>query len=373
MSTEDGSLRIQRKESYIYTGKIDRKILLAALLLILLGLVGMYDPSDEWNMYYFTRQCAYVVMGLPVFYIISRINYRYMKNLGKYGLAVAFMILCVNYMFFDSDFIHWGWLRIGNVTLPMHYIILVFGCLVLADVSDCRRVSDIDIGFYMSLAAAVAGFILCESWKYLFVFYLVAAGIFFLKFPRSIILFIAVGIVAAAALVIDAQNNIILSERLMAWMDPFESLDNSFVVTANSLYMVSSGGIFGQGIGGDTGLIDIDSSGIFLVAKIIKDMGWMGALLLIMIFAVFFWRGFGIIMKAPDKKAFYLGASVLLVFMFNFMINFMVNLNLLPYIGLPMPFVGGEGKIILFDYILLGVLLNISRFKIERAGDKNGD
>lgn len=369
MSTEDRSLRIQRKESYIYTGKIDRKILSAALLLILIGLVGMYDPSDEWNMYHFPRQCAYVVMGIPVFYIISRINYRYMKILGEYGLAEVFLILCVNYMFFDSNLIQWGWFKIGNVTLPMHYIILVFGCLVLADVADYRRVSDIDIGFYLSLAAAVAGFILCESWKYLLVFYLVAAGIFFLKFPRSIILFIAVGIVAAAALIIVAQNNTILLERLMAWIDPFESSDNSFALTANSLYMISSGGIFGQGIGGDTGLIEIDSGGIFLVAKIIKDMGWMGALFLIIIFAFFFWEGVGIIMKAPDKKAFYLGASVLLVFMFMFMINFTVNLNLLPYIGLPMPFVGGESNILLFDYILLGVLLNISRFKIERAGN----
>lgn len=360
---------MQRKESYIYTGKIDRKILMASLLLTLIGAVGMYAPGYEWNNYNFSSQCMQMVIGLLLLYFVSKINYQYSQKIGKYGVALVVFILCIAYIFFDTYFYDPGWIEINGIELYIPYLLLASGCLCLAEIADFRRMSDINFMFYLYLIAAVIGFTISESWKYLLVFFLVTAGVFFLKFPRSIIGFIAGGIVAVSALILKSRDSILQSERLAAWLNPFEGLDNFSLETSNALYMISSGGLFGQGIGGNTGLLWINPRGIFLVSKIIKDLGWIGALLLIVVFAFFFWKGIEAIMKAPDKKAFYLGASILLVFMIRFMINFMVNLNLLPYIGLTMPFVGGTGQTILIDYVLLGILLNISRFKIERAGD----
>ena len=79
-----------------------------------------------------------------------------------------------------------------------------------------------------------------------------------------------------------------------------------------------------------------------------------------------FWRIIISITKAPDRIGFYMGLLIFLFFLGRLLCNVMVNLNLIPFVGIHLPFGGVGSHIALIDYLLLGVMMSISRHRIER-------
>ncbi len=360
--------------SYVCKGKIDWGISVLAVLLSIMGILASINFLDETNALYINRQIVMLILESILMLIVSRISYHFFAKKAQILLTLVFVIVMIRYLLVKVDIVHietrygLNWFEVGSFYIYVPAILLTLGVFSLSAVGEFKRIADIldtRKGILFTVGITVAGLYCCDSMKYLLIYILIVGLVIYIRFPKVLIMFIY----AIALFTVYAGDyfltNSVYSGRISTFLDPFSSIEGFEL--ANGLYMIYSGGFLGQGIGGGNGVLGGQGITNFLVCKLIQDMGWGGLMCFILLFVVLSWRIVLTITKAPDRVGFYLAVSIFLIFLVEFLGNMMVNLNLIPFVGIPLPFCGTENQSVLIDYVLLGVVLNISRHKIERA------
>ena len=149
--------------------------------------------------------------------------------------------------------------------------------------------------------------------------------------------------------------------RIVTWLDPF-SPDVDGYQTIQSLYAVSSGGLFGLGLGQSRQKTFLpESHNDFIFAIICEELGIIGAGFVILMFGLFVWRGAGIAIKAKDRFTMLTAAGITCSIGYQALINMAVATNTMPNTGQPLPFISYGGSSLMFTLIMVGLLLNISR------------
>lgn len=377
MSMKTKTLDIKDNSSYICTGKMDWGIPVLTVILSIMEIVSSINFSDVDNDIYIKRQIVLLIFGGMFMLIFSHISYRFYVKKVQMVSAVLFVILLIRYILNIDSSYSLDWLEVGPFDIYIPSILLTLGCFALATVGEARKTADIlDIRRKISLNVVIIGAALffCGSWKYLLIYLVMTVLIISIRFPKGFIILIALtlGFIIFAGLYYYFLTNNLdwrRNSRIIEFLDPFKTSFDDFagIELANSLYMIYYGGLFGQGIGGGNGVLGSNVDTYFLVSKLIQDMGLLGLLCFILLFVALSWRIILTIIKASDQIGFYLGVSILLVFFARFLGSMMVNLNLIPFVGISLPFCGTESLPILIDYLLVGVVLNISRHRIEKA------
>ena len=103
----------------------------------------------------------------------------------------------------------------------------------------------------------------------------------------------------------------------------------------------------------------------FIFAIICEELGYIGAVVVLVLFAVYGWRGFVAAMKAPDEFGRLLALGITTMVVGQAMVNLSVVLGLMPTKGIPLPFVSYGGSSLLLMLLATGVLLNISQHADE--------
>jgi cell division protein FtsW len=141
--------------------------------------------------------------------------------------------------------------------------------------------------------------------------------------------------------------------------------------TRQSLIGLGKGGLFGHGPGQSTWAYSHlpipHKDSIFSVLG--EELGFLGCVVLLIIFALLFWRGMKIARNAPDLFGYYLARGILLVIACAFFINVGVAVGLLPPTGQPLPFVSYGGSSLVMSLASVGILLNISRQGVRAEKD----
>ena len=171
-------------------------------------------------------------------------------------------------------------------------------------------------------------------------------------------------------------------DRIAVWLHPLESFANEITFedgmsgrdhawqTVQSLYAIGSGGILGQGPGNSRQkhLFLPEPQNDFIFAIFCEEMGLVGAVLVLVLFALLVLRGLKIAMKAPDKFGCMLAFGLTLQIGIQVAINVAVVSNLLPNTGISLPFFSYGGTSILMLMLQMGVVLSISRqARMEKA------
>lgn len=130
-----------------------------------------------------------------------------------------------------------------------------------------------------------------------------------------------------------------------------------------SLYAIGSGGLFGVGLGNSKQkyLYIPEPQNDFIFAIIAEELGFVGCIAIIALFAVFVWRGIVIAMKAPDMFGSLIAVGITTLVAIQAIINIAVVTASIPTTGMALPFFsyGGTALVILLSSV--GILLNISR------------
>jgi cell division protein FtsW len=151
--------------------------------------------------------------------------------------------------------------------------------------------------------------------------------------------------------------------RLMAFMEP-EKYAGSVGYQANqSLIALASGGIMGKGLGSGVckyGHLPEDTTD-FVFAIIGEELGFVGALAILALFALFVWLGLQIVRRCQDEFSRLLASGIVLAIGIQAALNIGVVTVVLPTKGIPLPFVSGGGTSLLLSAAAVGVLLNIAR------------
>lgn len=151
--------------------------------------------------------------------------------------------------------------------------------------------------------------------------------------------------------------------RITSFLDPWQDAQGDGWQIIQSLYAIGSGGLFGVGLGNSKQkfLYISEPHTDFIFAVLAEELGFVGCILVILLFAIFIWRGILIAMKAPDMFGSLVAVGITGLIGLQAMINIAVVTSSMPVTGMPLPFFSYGGTSLMILLCCVGVLLNISR------------
>jgi cell division protein FtsW len=153
-------------------------------------------------------------------------------------------------------------------------------------------------------------------------------------------------------------------KRLSAFIDPWADSQGTGYQVVQSLIAVGSGGQNGLGFAqGRQKLLFLPyAHSDFIFAVIGEELGLIGALIIVLVFAVFLWRGMRAALRAPDRFGMLLGIGIVVGIVAQALLNISVVLALVPTKGIPLPFISYGGSSLVPTLAGVGILLNISQY-----------
>ena len=153
------------------------------------------------------------------------------------------------------------------------------------------------------------------------------------------------------------------SDRIKYWFDPWLDAKGKGFQTIQSLLAIGSGGILGRGIGQSRQkyLWVPEPHNDFIFSIVCEELGLIGAIVIIVLFALLVWRGFVIAMRAPDRFGSLLAIGLTFQVGLQAMLNIWVVTNTIPNTGISLPFFSYGGTSLLILLAEMGIVLSVSR------------
>ncbi|MFZ5918706.1 MAG: putative lipid II flippase FtsW [Chloroflexota bacterium] len=375
MSVQD---LIAERKARSQTQGVDYALIVIVVALLLIGLMMVYSATFDLAAeiydnpaYFFIRQVVWTALGGVVLALLARVEYRQWRrhSITLMGLTLAMLV-----MVFFIGAIRWGAQRTlwkGSIQ-PSEFAKLVIIVYVADWVSSKgERIKQVTYGLipFAILIGAVAALIVSQpDISTAIIIVLTAVVMFFIAGADILQLVIGFAFGSAAfALLISRSPH--AWERVMGYIaalnDPYTG--SSYQVR-EALAALGLGGLTGQGLGMGTQKLYAlplpHTDTIFAVLG--EELGLMGTLLVIGLFAALAYRGFKIALEAPDSFGAVLAAGITFSLLFQALINIAVITATLPFTGIPLPFISYGGSSMLVSMASIGVLMGISRGKIQK-------
>jgi cell division protein FtsW len=194
----------------------------------------------------------------------------------------------------------------------------------------------------------------------------VLAGILFFMClaggTRFVYLFVSLGMAVGGALALVLTTGY-RARRLMAFLDPFQDANNTGYQLVQSLYALGLGGFSGVGVGASRQKMFYlpEAHNDFIIAVLGEEMGFIGITLVMLLFALLFWRCYRVIMGQRTLRDRLSAFGITLVLSLGAVLNLAVVMGMAPPKGVPMPFLSYGGSSLLATMICVGRMLNFSR------------
>lgn len=177
---------------------------------------------------------------------------------------------------------------------------------------------------------------------------------------------LGIGAVSAAAGYIFWQYNIpgsYVQVRIKSWQDPFADVLNDTWQTANSIIAIGSGGLFGLGLGNSRQkyLYLPETKNDFVFPIVCEEIGFIGALAIIIVFFLLVVEGFSIAVRCKDRFGMLLAVGITTQIGIQTVLNLAVVSNLMPNTGISLPFFSYGGTALIMQLVEMGIMLNISK------------
>lgn len=164
-------------------------------------------------------------------------------------------------------------------------------------------------------------------------------------------------------------------KRVVAFLDPWKEAQGSGFQLVQSFIALGSGGLRGVGLGESKQklafLPEVHTD--FIFSLIGEELGFIGTVLVVVLFFVLFLRGIAIAQKTEDTFSYYLAYGVSMMIAIQAVINFAVVTGMVPTKGLPLPFISYGGSSMTVNMMAVGLLLNVSRSAAHNALPMGGD
>jgi len=380
MSATTQASRAQEKRSVDQLrNRVDPLLLLSVVVLAGLGLVmvasasiSIADRATGDPLYYFNRQLVFVaigVMGVVLTYHI-RLGVWERASMGLLAVAVVLLVLVLIPGLGQSVNGSSRWLSLGMFNLQVSEPAKLFAIIYLAGYL-VRREAEVRAtmsGFLKPLMGmTVISILLLMEPDYgaVVVLMTTALGMLFLGGVR-LWQFVTVLLTVTAVMGFLAVSSSYRLERIMAFMNPWADPYNSGFQLSQSLIAIGSGSWFGQGLGGSIQKLFYlpEAHTDFLFAVLAEELGLVGVIMVISLFALLVWRCFAIGKKAEQlgmRFAAFLAHGVGVWLGLQAFINMGVNMGMLPTKGLTLPLMSSGGSSMLVVCVAIGLLLRIHR------------
>ena len=362
------------KQSFHY----DRWILSITFLLMFFGLLmvassSMVVSDHQYNypFHYLVRQAIYLLIGISLGIIATRVPLSVWQRSSTLLLVIALLLLFFVLVPGIGHVINGSrrWIYFGVLSLQVSEFVKLAALLYLSSYLERHRdqVQAHLIGFVkpMLLLGFMGLLLLLEpDFGAVFVLSAMFLSLLFLAGVRLtwFVLLLIVVLTALSFLVITSPYRL---ERLTSFINPWETQFGSGYQLTQSLIAFGRGGLFGVGLGNSVQKLFYlpEAHTDFLFAVIAEELGLMGALVLVLLFALLIMRIMKLARRAElkgDLFAGFVGYGTAVWLGLQGMINMGVNAGVLPTKGLTLPFISYGGSSMLINCIVIGIVLRLA-------------
>ncbi|HXX15763.1 MAG TPA: putative lipid II flippase FtsW [Candidatus Eremiobacteraceae bacterium] len=367
----------------------DRWLFGVTLMLCLLGAVMIFSASavtaqeQFGHSYHFVlRQIVWLLAGLLGMFGLIKMDYHKLREPAVvYTVLCAVLVMLVGTFFLDKSHATHRWIKFGPAQIQPSELAKLAVILYLAWFLDLRRRGITRLEFckddlMRTLLPAVGPILICVA---LIVMQPDLGTSVDILLIMTAILFvaglswkwIAVGSAAALPVLFFLITHVSYRQaRLTAFLHPESDPQGAGFQLLQSLIAVGSGGFTGVGLMESKQKLFYlpEAHTDFIYAVICEELGFIGAAIVIALFAVYAWRGLRASFNAPDGFGRMLALGATSMVLFQSLINFAVVLGMMPTKGIPLPFVSYGGSSLLVMLLATGVLLNIAQQGDGNAG-----
>ncbi len=354
-------------------GMIDVPYLLLTLLLVAFGLIMLYSASYARAYYvtgnsasYVTSQAVFAAVGVGVMLLVSRVPYEWYQKCSTLIFAVTAALLTAV-------------LLVGsNVNGATRWINLGFTQFQPSEIAKFSLIVSLSalMTKYQTLIKSLRSFIACACALLIvavllilephFSATIIVAALCFCMMAVGGVNWKYLGTVAGlggAGLLALLLTGGYTSDRITAWLNPeADPLDTGLQIL-QSEYAIGSGGLLGLGFGkGRQKYLYLpEEHNDYIFAIVCEELGFLGAVAILLIFAFLILRGYWIAIHARDRFSMLLGTGLTTLLALQVIINVAVVTNLLPSTGISLPFFSSGGTALIMQLAECGIMLNLSR------------
>ena len=358
-------------------GSIDLPFAALTLLLLTIGVVmvlsasyarAYYSAATGHNAaYYFMRQLGFALAGVGAMYALSLFPMQFYRRMSFLVLAAAAGLLALVPVIGVSQGDAKRWISLGFTTFQPSEIakigiILYFAALICKFKGRMRTVRYGILPFAGVLLIIVALLVMEPHFSAAIIIIAIGAVMLFLGGVR-LYWFVGALIAALAALGVVMTFFPYASSRITTWLDPFANTSGSGYQIVQSLYAIGSGGLFGLGLGqGRQKYLYLpEEHNDFIFPVVCEELGFVGAIAILIIFALLVIRGYWLAMHMRDRYSFLVTAGITTLLAIQVILNVAVVTNLVPCTGISLPFFSYGGTALLIQLAEMGIVLSASR------------
>jgi cell division protein FtsW len=350
-------------------------LLIATLILITFGTAMIYSSSSiiatgkYGDGYYFLKkQLFFVLIGLVLMLVLSKVPYEHMKKIAYPGILVSIVLLCLIFIPYLGVKVGGArrWLRTGLFTFQVSEMVKVAFIIFLAFYLSKRNqyIREFKRGLLvpLAMAAGLIGLIMLQpDFGTAAIIAAALMSMLYLAGSRGLHLAGLVSLLLPAAAVLILMKGYRL-KRVLSFLDPWKDPQNTGFQIIQSFLSFGSGGTFGVGLGdGMQKLFYLPEPHTdFILSVIAEESGFIGVLVVIALFLVLVMRGFMICFKAPDLFGSLLAGGLTSLIALEAFINIAAVTALVPTKGLALPFMSYGGSSLIMSMASVGILLSVS-------------
>ena len=359
-------------------GRMDIPFFAIMMIMLAFGLIMVFSASHasafyrQNDSYYFVRQQALAaILGLVAMAVIIGSNYKWLRHFAFPLMIVAIVLLVLVLLIGKEVNDARRWIYIGPINFQPSEVaklaVIVFFAHCMSVYEKHMKKFTTGVLPYVAILGVLAALLIKEPHF---------SGTILIGAIGMVMIFVggapigslaAMGIIGAGGLGYIIMFTNYAAARIRIWRQPESDPSGLGYQILQSLYAIGSGGLMGLGLGQSRQkyLYLPEAHNDFIFSIICEELGFIGAMAVIILFALLIWRGFVIAFKAVDKFGCLLVIGIMTLVAVQFIINIAVVTNFMPVTGMPLPFFSYGGTALLLLLCEMGIVLNVSRFSVR--------
>ena len=343
----------EKSFSSFLNNPIDFTLLITIIFLLGIGLVMVLSASSpsalskSGNSYsYFSKQLIFAILGLFAMIFISKIDYRFYQKFYKHAWWISVLLLGAVMLIGKEINGSKRWIFVTETlsfqpSEMVKFLMIIFYAGILVKNRDKLQLYGKGLIKHILFLAPIIGLLLLQPHLSASVviigivcIMMIVAGC---KFKHFLFTGLGVGIPGLALLIAIEPYRL---QRFITFLNPWKDATDTGWQVIQSLYAIGSGGLFGVGLGDSKQkyLYIPEPHNDFIFSILAEELGFFGCVIVLILFAVFIWRGILIAMKAPDMFGSLLATGITALVAIQVIINVAVVTSSMPATGMPLPF-----------------------------------
>ena len=379
VSYEDTRLADYTLDDTIGRGSMDLPFALLALLLLTVGVImvlsasfarAYYDVSGETGgnaTYYFVRQALFALCGVGVMFVCSRFPMGFYRRMSFMVLLASLGLLALVPVIGVSANGAKRWINLGFTTFQPSEIakiaVVMYFAVLICKFKDKMKNPRYGILPFVVILGIITVLLMLEHHMSGIIIILAIGMVMLFLGGLPLYWFIGGGAAAVGLLVFGYTAFEYVRERFSSWLDPYADMSGDGYQIVQSLYSIGSGGLTGLGLGNSRQkyLYLPEEHNDFIFSIVCEELGFIGAMLILALFALLFIRGYWLAMHARDRYSCLVAAGITTHLAMQVILNVAVCTNTIPCTGISLPFFSYGGTALLLQMAEIGIILSMSR------------